>query len=85
MVLRLPRQRPLGRAGGLVVISVPKVTSPERERLPTTSFHALRELVELKINVSGVVLTQVDMTRHARYGYGGIDSYYHKYRKYYQN
>jgi len=35
--------------------------------------------------VSGVVLTQVDVSRQAQYGYGGIDGYYHKYRKYYQN
>jgi Mrp family chromosome partitioning ATPase len=49
------------------------------------AFDALRELTELKINVSGVVLTQVDVSRQAQYGYGGIDGYYHKYRKYYQN
>jgi capsular exopolysaccharide synthesis family protein len=50
-----------------------------------TALDALRELVDLRINVSGVILTQVDLIRHARYGYGGIDNYYHKYRKYYQN
>lgn len=50
-----------------------------------TAIDALKELVELNINVGGVVLTQVDVVRHARYGYGGIDNYYHKYNKYYQN
>jgi capsular exopolysaccharide synthesis family protein len=46
---------------------------------------ALKELVELKLPVSGVVLTQVDLARHSLYGYGGIDNYYAKHTKYYQN
>ena len=36
-------------------------------------------------NVAGVVLTQVDVTKHAQYGYGDVGQYYGKYQKYYVN
>jgi hypothetical protein len=31
-----------------------------------------------------VVLTRVDLRRHAEYGYGDVGSYYSRYRNYYQ-
>lgn len=45
----------------------------------------LAELTENNITVNGAVLTQVHINRHARYGYGGIDQHYKKYRHYYRN
>jgi len=44
---------------------------------------ALKELHEIRAPVAGAVITQVEVDRHAKYGYGGIDSYYSKYNKYY--
>ncbi|MEZ5834387.1 MAG: hypothetical protein R3D03_01470 [Geminicoccaceae bacterium] len=32
-----------------------------------------------------VIITQVDIERHAQYGYGGIDAYYSKYTGHYVN
>ena len=34
---------------------------------------------------TGELLTQVDVVRHAQYGYGDVGQYYGKYRKYYAN
>lgn len=50
-----------------------------------TAFNALKELVEANVRLGGVVLSQVDLVRHIRYGYGGVDSSYYKYKKYYQD
>jgi polysaccharide biosynthesis transport protein len=44
---------------------------------------ALKELADIKAPLAGVVIAQVDVERHARYGYGGIDGYYSKYKYYY--
>ena len=38
-----------------------------------------------KGHVAGVVLTQVDVRKHAQYGYGDVGQYYGKYQKYYVN
>lgn len=46
---------------------------------------AFKELQSVGADISGVVVTQVDMKKHAGYGYGGIDNYYSKYNKYYSN
>jgi capsular exopolysaccharide synthesis family protein len=46
---------------------------------------ALKQLVEHRVPLAGCVITQVDVKRHARYGYGGVDHYYSKYHKYYVN
>ena len=48
-----------------------------------TASDAIKELYNCNANVVGCVMTQVDITKHAQYGYGGIDGYYKKYRKYY--
>jgi Mrp family chromosome partitioning ATPase len=50
-----------------------------------TSTNALAHLREAKATVAGVVLTQVDVRKHARYGYGDAGQYYGKYQKYYVN
>lgn len=44
---------------------------------------ALQSLASVGARVSGVVLSQVDLERHARYGYGDAGAYYHRYRHYY--
>lgn len=46
---------------------------------------AMSLLRTAKADVAGVVLTQVDVERHARYGYGDVGDYYGKYSKYYSN
>jgi len=50
-----------------------------------TASDAIKELRHCGANVAGCVMTQVDLSKHAQYGYGGIDGYYKKYRKYYVN
>jgi polysaccharide biosynthesis transport protein len=46
--------------------------------------NALKLLRDTNKNV-GVVLSQVNVRRHARYGYGDYGTYYSKYRNYYTN
>ncbi|MGF1562730.1 MAG: GumC family protein [Geminicoccaceae bacterium] len=46
---------------------------------------ALKQLREVDAPLAGFVLSIVDVRRQARYGYGGLDSYYAKYGKYYAN
>ncbi len=41
--------------------------------------------MDAKLDVAGVVLTQVNVRKHARYGYGDHGSYYGKYKSYYTN
>lgn len=50
-----------------------------------TALNALAHLREAKANLAGVVLTQVDVRKHAEYGYGDVGQYYGKYQKYYVN
>ncbi|HXP95448.1 MAG TPA: polysaccharide biosynthesis tyrosine autokinase [Telmatospirillum sp.] len=45
----------------------------------------LRMLRDVKINVAGTLLTQVNLNRHARYGYGDVGYYYGKYKGYYSD
>jgi succinoglycan biosynthesis transport protein ExoP len=45
--------------------------------------NAFGALQQLKIEVAGLVLTQVDLGRHAKYGYGDIAEFYGKYHRYY--
>lgn len=45
---------------------------------------ALNQMKTLNIPVGGIVLTQVDMSRQSKYGYGGYSYYYGKYTKYYE-
>ena len=46
------------------------------------SYEALQDA---RAEIAGVVLTQVDLKRHATYGYGDVAHYYGKYQKYYRN
>jgi capsular exopolysaccharide synthesis family protein len=50
-----------------------------------TVVNALVHLREAKASVAGVVLTQVDVRKHAQYGYGDVGQYYGKYQRYYVN
>ncbi|WP_417796297.1 GumC family protein [Terasakiella pusilla] len=43
----------------------------------------IRAAKEAKIDLAGVVMTQVNVKKHARYGYGDYGYYYGKYKDYY--
>ena len=44
---------------------------------------ALKQMEQLDIRVSGIVLSMVNVRQQAKYGYGGYGYYYGKYKKYY--
>ena len=44
--------------------------------------HGLEALAGSRISVAGLVLTQVNLVRQARYSYGDVSSYYGEYKKY---
>ncbi|MFO1072652.1 MAG: Wzz/FepE/Etk N-terminal domain-containing protein [Geminicoccaceae bacterium] len=46
---------------------------------------SLRSLRDAGIEPAGAVLTQIDLRKHARYGYGDIGQYYTRSRRYYVN
>lgn len=48
-----------------------------------TALLALRQLVEAGADIAGVLLSMVDVKKHARYGYGDAGSYYAELRRYY--
>jgi polysaccharide biosynthesis transport protein len=50
-----------------------------------TAVNGLQALRDIRASVAGSVLTQVDVTKHAQYGYGDVGQYYGKYQKYYVN
>ena len=50
-----------------------------------TAQNGLAHLREINVSVAGAVLTQVDVQKHAQYGYGDVGQYYGKYQKYYVN
>lgn len=45
---------------------------------------AVHQMVAAKANIAGVVLSQVNVRRHAKYGYGDSGYYYGDYKKYYR-
>jgi succinoglycan biosynthesis transport protein ExoP len=51
----------------------------------TLAINTLEALRQQQIEVAGLVLTQVDLRRHAKYGYKDVAGYYVKYKKYYTN
>lgn len=55
--------------------------STAREMVAT----GIKQLRSYNAPLAGVVLSQVDLKKHARYGYGDYGYYYGKYREYYQN
>lgn len=50
-----------------------------------TARNGLQTLLEVNAPIAGAVLTQVDIRRHAMYGYGDVGQYYGKYQRYYVN
>ena len=56
------------------------------EKTPAdTARNGLATLLEIDAKIGGSVLTQVDVKKHAYYGYGDVGQYYGKYQKYYVN
>lgn len=55
------------------------------ETIATAAQDAMRSIKSLNVNIAGAVLTQVDMRKHAQYGYGDIGQYYDKSQSYYVN
>lgn len=56
------------------------------EKTPAdTARNGLAALREVDADIGGSVLTQVDIKKHAYYGYGDVGQYYGKYQKYYVN
>ncbi|MFO8165433.1 MAG: polysaccharide biosynthesis tyrosine autokinase [Desulfatiglandales bacterium] len=45
---------------------------------------ALRQMKLLDIDVSGIVMSMVNIRQQSKYGYGGYSYYYRKYQKYYK-
>lgn len=64
-----------------VVLYVVHWGSTKREMV----VNGMKQLRAYNAPVAGVVLSQVDLKKHARYGYGDYGYYYGKYREYYQN
>ncbi len=46
---------------------------------------SVKQLREFGVKFAGVVMTQVDMDRQSKYGYGDSSFYYGRYKKYYRN
>jgi succinoglycan biosynthesis transport protein ExoP len=70
------------RAAALLADTVLYAVQWERTKAEVAS-HGLEALTGSRISVTGLVLTQVDLKHHAKYGYGDIPSYYREYREYY--
>ena len=49
------------------------------------ALNGLDALADGHVTVTGLVLTQVNLRRHAKYGYNDIGQYYSTYKKYYAN
>jgi Mrp family chromosome partitioning ATPase len=45
----------------------------------------LKETIESGIDLAGTVLTQVNVKKHAKYGYGDYGYYYGRYKDYYSS
>lgn len=69
--------------GGLVdqTVFVARWQSTPRNMI----LHSLKQLGEAGADIAGVVLSQVDVKKHARYGYADSGYYAGAYRKYYVN
>ena len=46
-------------------------------------FAGIRQLADIGVDFAGIVLSMVNVKRHARYGYGDMAYYYGRYREYY--
>jgi succinoglycan biosynthesis transport protein ExoP len=70
------------RAAALLADTVLYAVQWEKTKAEVAS-HGLEMLAGSRVSVTGLVLTQVDLKRQARYGYGEAASYHKKYAKYY--
>ncbi len=77
-VLAVSDARVLSRLADKTVFLV-RWTDTRRE----TAVAALRQLIDAGSDVAGVVLTMVDVKKHARYGYADSGYYYGRVKKYY--
>ena len=77
-MLGLPDVKALSPAADAIVF----VVQWDRTRRDAAAA-ALKQLADVSAQVSGVVLTQVDMKKHASYAYGDAAQYYLKYSKCY--
>ncbi|MCB9944465.1 MAG: polysaccharide biosynthesis tyrosine autokinase [Geminicoccaceae bacterium] len=71
----------------IVALLVDKVifaTQWEKTRIEAAR-NGLAHLREINASVAGSVLTQVNVRKHAYYGYGDVGQYYGKYQRYYVN
>jgi succinoglycan biosynthesis transport protein ExoP len=48
------------------------------------AINGIRQLIDDNASLAGVVMTQVKLRKHARYGYGDSGYYYGRYREYYE-
>ncbi|MFC4723677.1 GumC family protein [Glycocaulis abyssi] len=77
-VLAVTDTRVIAAKADAVVMNVKWKTTPRE-----AAVSALDTLRDVKANVLGVALAQVDMNAQARYGYEGSSYYYKNYRSYY--
>ena len=77
-VLGLPDVKALSPAADAILF----VVQWDRTRRDAVAA-ALKQLADVSAEVSGVVLNQVDMKKHASYAYGDAAQYYLKYSKCY--
>lgn len=45
--------------------------------------HGIKQLIDAHVDLAGIVLSRVNVKKHAKYGYGDSGSYYGKHQKYY--
>ncbi|MCX8100507.1 MAG: polysaccharide biosynthesis tyrosine autokinase [Geminicoccaceae bacterium] len=72
------------KVASLLADKVLFITQWEKTNVETAR-NGLSHLFEAKASVAGAVLTQVDIKKHATYGYGDVGQYYGKYQRYYVN
>lgn len=55
------------------------------ETMPSAAEDSIKTLRDIDIEPAGAVITQIDMKKHAQYGYSDVGEYYSKSQKYYVN
>lgn len=55
------------------------------ETVESAAVDSVQSLRDVGVEPAGVIITQVDMKRHALYGYGDVGEYYNRSQKYYVN
>ncbi len=79
-VLALSDARVVGKLADKVIYVI-KWNATPRNLVQT----GLRTAFDSKLAIAGLVLTQVNTRKHAKYGYGDYGHYYGKYNSYYNN